>query len=246
MPEISVRANIPVVTGLEDDTALVKALEAFAGMPPSRMATEAGLALTTLTRPASGKATTRIGRVTLDKLKARWPDFPGWRQAPPPPNAVLAPPMEGASLARMREDVPIWGTAMGAIEVIDGEAIEQTTLNTGEVIAYAKRPTILDGRADIYALYVQGSSMAPRHEEGDTIFVETKRTPRTGDDVVVYVRPASPDDDGERASSVYVKRLVRSTGHFVELEQFTPALAFKIERDRVLRVHRVVPWRELI
>lgn len=164
----------------------------------------------------------------------------------PEPNGVLAPPMEGASLARMARDVPVYGTALGGIEVIDGQAIEQTDLNTGAVVEYVKRPPILDGRADIYGLYIQGSSMAPRHEEGDTIFIERKRTPRVGDDVVVYLRPGDDSDDGVTASSVYIKRLIRTTAAYIELEQFTPAEIFKLPRERVLRVERVIPWRELI
>src|ERR1051325_7446441 len=62
----------------------------------------------------------------------------------PETNAKLAPPMEGPGSTRMRRDVPVYGTALGASEVIDGEAVEQTYLNTGEVIAYRRRPVILD------------------------------------------------------------------------------------------------------
>ncbi len=62
-------------------------------------------------------------------------------------------------MKRMAQDVPVYGTALGASRIIDNNAIEQTTLNTGEVIAYFKRPVVLDGRVDVYGLYIQGSSM---------------------------------------------------------------------------------------
>lgn len=163
------------------------------------------------------------------------------------PVAANAAPfqMEGASAERMRRDVPVYGTALGADEIVDGEAIEQTTLNTSEVIGYLRRPVLLDGRADVYGLYVQGSSMSPRHHDGATLFVEGRRQPRIGDDAVVYLR--APDfHDGERPSSVLVKTLKRKTAAFIELEQYSPPLTFRISTERVERMDRVIPWDELV
>jgi hypothetical protein len=42
------------------------------------VATEIGAAATTITRHYNGKATTRLGRDTIAKLRQRYPDFPGW------------------------------------------------------------------------------------------------------------------------------------------------------------------------
>jgi transcriptional regulator with XRE-family HTH domain len=162
-----------------------------------------------------------------------------------PPSNALPFLFEGASTERLRQDVPIYGTALGADEIIDGEAIEQTTLNTGEIIGYLKRPAMLSGRTDVYGLYVQGSSMAPRHRDGATIFVERNRPPRIGDDVVVYL--VSPDEhDGERTTSVLVKTLEKKTAAFVELSQYSPATTFRIPAERVARIDRVIPWDELV
>lgn len=169
-----------------------------------------------------------------------------WRltSLPAIPNASPAPPMEGASEERMRRDVPIYGTALGAEKIIDGEAIEQTTLNTGETVGYVRRPVLLDGRADVYALYVQGSSMSPRHRDGATLFVE-RRQPHMGDDCVIYMRV--PDEhDGERPSCVLVKTLVRKTANYVELEQYSPAITFRLDTAQVERMDRVIPWDDLI
>lgn len=153
--------------------------------------------------------------------------------------------MEGASEARMARDIPVYGTALGADEIVDGEAIEQTTLNSAEAITYFRRPVLLDGRSDIYGLYVQGSSMSPRFRDGATLFVEQRKQPKIGDDAVVYLR--CPDEvDGERPSSVLIKSLVRKTSAFVELEQFSPPLTFRIPSERVLRMDRVIPWDELV
>lgn len=153
--------------------------------------------------------------------------------------------MEGAGAERMGRDVPIFGTALGADEVVDGEAIEQTMLNRGEVIEYKRRPPILDGRADVYGLYVQGSSMQPRFRDGDTVFVESRKRPAIGDDAVIYLR--TPDEvEGERVSSVLIKAIVRKTASYVELEQYNPPCTFRIPMERVERMDRVLTLEDMI
>ncbi|CAN5338782.1 S24 family peptidase [soil metagenome] len=71
------------MNGLEADTQLMKDLCTWKQMPPAVVARRAGLAATTVNRPFAGTATTRISQPTLDKLRAAFPDFPGWRQEYP-------------------------------------------------------------------------------------------------------------------------------------------------------------------
>src|SRR3546814_11477033 len=52
-------------------------------LAPSTLAREMGLAATTITRPFRGTATTRISAPTFDKLRLRYPDFPGWNNEEP-------------------------------------------------------------------------------------------------------------------------------------------------------------------
>lgn len=152
---------------------------------------------------------------------------------------------EGPSLERMREDLPMYGTALGAPRIYDGEAVEQTTLNTGDVVRYLKRPVILNDRPDAYGLTVVGNSMWPVYPEGTTVIAETKRHPRVGDDVIVYLR--SKDEDGDdRARAVLIKRLVRRSASYVELQQFTPAHTFRLDTDEVLRIDRVMTLDDLL
>ncbi|MBH0112740.1 helix-turn-helix transcriptional regulator [Novosphingobium sp. YJ-S2-02] len=156
---------------------------------------------------------------------------------------------EGASMDRMRQDVPILGTALGADRIEDDLAIEQTHLFTDEIIGYAKRPVILDGRADVYGIYVQGTSMEPRYEDGSIVFAETKRPARIGDSVIVYLRKngdAHEADDGESARTVLVKRLVKKSGSFVELEQYNPRFTFRLDGKEVLKMHRVLTMDDLL
>jgi len=233
------------------DTQMLHDLCAFTGLKPSRIAKEIGVAATTITRPYKGEVGTILSRATVEKLRERWPDFPGWPQEgreSPEPNGVIQQ-FEGASLERMRNDLPILGTALGADRVQDSLAIEQTYLYTDEVVGYAKRPVLLDGRADAYGIYVQGSSMDPVFEDGALILVESKRPPRIGDNVVVYLRRNGDDqegDDGASARTVLVKRLVRRNASTVELEQHNPKLAFSVSMKDVLKIHRVMTLSDLL
>jgi len=154
--------------------------------------------------------------------------------------------MEGASSDRMSHDVPVYGTALGADQVLDGEHIEQTMLYSDEVIGHLRRPVLLDGRADIYGVYVQGSSMAPRFRDGETAFVERKRPASVGDDVVVYLVTPDDDGDGDKMQAVLIKTLVRKSASFIELEQYNPPVSFRLDRKAVRQIDRVVPWSELV
>lgn len=246
VPEISSDANDCGMDDLAADTKLINDLCEFARKKPSRIAADLGMAATTLTRPANGKATTRLGRGTLQALRAAYPLFPPFADQERPPANATPVRLEGASLERMSEDMPIYGSALGAAREIDGEAIEQTTLNRAEVLQYAKRPVMLNGFPDVYGLFVSGSSMSPRFKDGAMIVVNPKDRVRTGDDVVVYLRPAGDEDDGETARAVLVKEMVRRTSTYIELLQHSPAKIFRIDMREVVRVDRVVPYDELM
>lgn len=161
------------------------------------------------------------------------------------PNAVPVK-LEGASLETAREDLPIYGTALGAAREVDGEAIEQTDLNTGNVTEYVQRPVLLNRRLDAYGLYVQGSSMHPALPDGEMVAVAPNMPLRTGDNVVVYLRPTDHEDDGTAARAVLVKELVRRTARFVELRQYQPAKDFVIDASEILRIDRVLTRAEML
>lgn len=165
----------------------------------------------------------------------------------PPSNAVTKR-FEGAPAVDVPLDLPVFGTALGGPRDIDGAGIEQTTLNTGEIIDRIARPPILKGVEHAYALYVQGESMFPRFEDGDMAIITSgrhSRPPSIGDDVVLYIADEEVDD-GQTAASVFIKRLVRKTSDFIELRQFNPDTTFKIPAKRVLHIDRVVPWPEIL
>jgi hypothetical protein len=146
----------------------------------------------------------------------------------------------------MPQDIPVFGTAIGAATDYWGDheggvAIEQTDLNTGEIIDYYRRPPALRHRRDVYVLYVAGDSMAPAHESGRGILVDPAKTPAVMDYVVVYLRSKT----GEDAAGALIKRLVARGTNWIELEQFNPPARFRLEERQYQAIHRVKPWDEV-
>jgi phage repressor protein C with HTH and peptisase S24 domain len=145
--------------------------------------------------------------------------------------------------------VPVYGTALGSDLEVDGEgevtAVERMTVVYEEQIDTFARPPGIAGNKHVYGLYVAGSSMSPRYDEGHPLYVDTKRPPVIGDDVIVQI--IEHDADGnEMMKSALIKRLVRRTAVFVMLEQYNPPGVFKVRKDDVLRMHRVIPVSELL
>ena len=160
-------------------------------------------------------------------------------------------PASFANLGALPRDLPVYGTALGGearVETAEGGRalkVEQAELDQSEVLGYLRRPPALEGRRDVYGVYVAGASMYPRFGEGEAVFVDPKRPPMIGDDVILFL--VEPDEhEGDRVQSVLVKRLRRRTADWFELEQFNPACTFRIERTRVRAVHRIVPAGELL
>lgn len=161
-------------------------------------------------------------------------------------NAVLVG-LEGAALEDARDDLEVWGTGLGAAREVDGEAIEQTTLNTGEIVEYVARPSILKRKQVAYALYVQGSSMHPALPEGEMAVAAKDMPLKAGDNVVVYLRIGDPEyDDGETARAVLVKEFIRRSASFVELRQYQPYKEFRIDMKEVLRIDRILTRAEML
>ncbi|WP_194492338.1 S24 family peptidase, partial [Polymorphobacter multimanifer] len=146
-------------------------------------------------------------------------------------------------------DLPVLGAVLGAdLELAqDGNGvhqIERLELGLCDAIDYVKRPHGLRANPGAYALYVQGASMSPRLDQGDLIYVDTRRPPSAGDDVVVQL--CGEEGDEQRVVTAMVKRLCRRTSQFVELEQYNPPLRFRVPVAMVHAVHRVVRLAELL
>lgn len=120
----------------------------------------------------------------------------------------------------------------------DGELIrvEQSLFEPGNVIQMIQRPPALWAAREAYAIYFHGSSMEQRFYQGEIGIVNPQRPPGPGDFVVVQLN----DGQSVEVIHVLVKRLVRQSASYVELEQFNPPLVFRIDRKRVARMHLIL------
>ncbi len=157
-------------------------------------------------------------------------------------------------LKQLPRDIPVYGTAIGGpleISQANGSSgepvsIDQTSLDRSEAIDYLRRTPALANKRNIYGVFITGSSMVPRFAEGEIAVVDPHYTPKIGDDVIVQLRGADNPEAEERVTCVLIKRLVRRSGSFIELEQFNPALVFRIDLANVRHMHRVVPMAEVL
>lgn len=150
--------------------------------------------------------------------------------ASPTPHAPLAATFQAKTLPN---DVPVMGTAAGSL----GEGSFQMS---GEPIDYVKRPPAMATVRDVYAIYVEGDSMAPEHEAGALRFVHPHRPPSIGDTVIIHIK--SGDHLPER---YYIKRLTKRTPDFLVCSQHNPAATIHFKRDTVIAVHKVLTMNDL-
>jgi len=185
----------------------------------------------------------------LDAIGVTFAEFEAGHRATekePPPPEVQAPRLAFRGDDRPR-DVPVRGLAECADQEFAGDGSPvwvETMMLDDEVVDHVRRPASLDNRRDVYAIYFAGNSMEPRYEPGEVAYVDPKRAPKARDYVVVQLR--KEEDDGERIHKVLAKRLIRVTATFVELEQFNPAITFRVNRREVAHIHRIIPWEELV
>lgn len=141
-------------------------------------------------------------------------------------------------------DLPVVGTGHCGTIVFgsngDSVEIEQTLFEPSNVIRYVTRPLALVGVKEAYAIYFVGESMLPRFRPGGLGIVNPQRPPGIGDDVVVQLT----DLEGE-IDTILVKTLKRSAPSFIELEQYNPPATFKVPRERVARMHRILDMADL-
>jgi phage repressor protein C with HTH and peptisase S24 domain len=129
----------------------------------------------------------------------------------------------------------LYGSAIGGDLDESSEHIELTELDVSEVLDFMRRPANLADDTDAYALRIQGESMFPRFKHGERVGVSPKASVEIGDDVIVQLRGESDD----RVRMVLVKELVRRTATHIELRQYNPLTTFRIERKKIVSIHKV-------
>jgi len=137
--------------------------------------------------------------------------------------------------AGMKKDVPVLGTAAGS------DYSKGAFQLTGGPVDYVRRPPGLISAKDVYALYVEGSSMLPKFEAGDLIYVNPNRPIRPGDYVVIQ----EPVSDEEIRG--FVKQFVKRAGDWIVVAQFNPAGEMRFpSKDNAVKLHRVLTTADLM
>lgn len=158
------------------------------------------------------------------------------QETSPTPSAEIPSDQQPANVSRFLgpRNVPVYGTGSGG----DGGDFRFN----GQTIDHAPRPPGIENRRDVYVVYVIGDSVSPKYEDGDPIYVDPHRRPQPRDYVVVELHPSEDGTPGD----AYVKRLVRRTASKIVVEQHNPAKELSFDESNVARVHRVIPYPELI
>lgn len=132
-----------------------------------------------------------------------------------------------------QRNLPVFGTAAagadsGAFQIAMGAAID-----------YVYRPFHLLHNQNSFAIYVEGSSMEPKFEAGDLIFIDTNKAPKPYDYIVIEL----VDKFGEREA--FVKRyLGKKNGHLICL-QYNPYGERTYPLERIANIHRVFSNNEI-
>lgn len=147
--------------------------------------------------------------------------------------------------------LPIYGTALGAdLDFVGGDGatvfVEHTNVDMTDAIDFVRRPPSLENRKDAYALIVAGNSMWPRFDDGDAVVVDSRRPLTPGDDVIVQLQDNSGQDGEARVVSALIKRLVRRSASYVELQQFNPPATFRLPTESIKAMHKIVTMSQIL
>lgn len=135
----------------------------------------------------------------------------------------------------MPNDVPVMGTAAG-------NHLRGAFQLEGGIIDYVRRPPAQMGARNIYALYVEGTSMVPQFSPGDLIYLNPNKPCRVGDAVVIQSQD-NPDDPTVSATlGIYV----RTTERHIVIRKHNPAAEVQVLRNPLTKVHRVLTVNEMM
>lgn len=157
--------------------------------------------------------------------------LPGFREERPEFREVDRSALASRDLPK---DVPVFGVAAAGADA--------DFYTNGEIVDFVRRPPGIMRAKEAYALYVVGTSMVPRFEEGELIYVNPSRPPAIGDYVIVELVP----DPGDRNGRGYIKRLAKKTLTKIYCEQFNQLKMLEFSTIKIKSLHRVLPWNELL
>lgn len=130
-------------------------------------------------------------------------------------------------------DVEVMGTAAGSHSRGSFQWM-------GGPVDIVRRPPALFGASGVFALFVEGFSMAPQYNPGDLIYLNPHRPPRPGD--IVVVQSQFNEHDGTEATlGIYL----RQTEKHIVIRKHNPEATIEIARNKATKLFRVYTNNEL-
>lgn len=157
------------MTGLEEDSQLIRDLVEWTGLKVSPIAKSIGVANTTLNRHFNGTAVTRLGRGTIEKLKQKYPDYPGFKVESDLPPTVTPADRDGESVVLLKE-VDL-GLSMGDGTEIDHYREEGWVRFDAGLIRSVSRARL----DQLFVARGDGDSMFPTLLSGDRVIIDTSQ-----------------------------------------------------------------------
>lgn len=146
---------------VENDKELIEALIAHTGKSASEIARTAGLAVTTITRPLNKPVNHQLSSPTLAKLRATFPDFPGFAVAADLPDPPVGRDYLPVDILPSFAGMGGGGSGEGDVE----QALVPRRLVEDELKA---KP------GDLLVIEARGTSMAPDFLHGDQILIDQR------------------------------------------------------------------------
>ncbi|NTI27640.1 XRE family transcriptional regulator [Rhizobium rhizogenes] len=148
-------------------------------------------------------------------------------------NDVRAADATLPAFAQLDKDVPVMGTAAGS-------HLRGSFQLSTDAVDNVRRPQTLMSARNVYALYVEGSSMEPQYFPGDLVYVHPDKPPRFGDVVIIQCQKGKHEPI-EATIGILTKR----TAEKITIHKHNPAADIEISRSIVKHTHKVLSLNEI-
>lgn len=155
-------ATIPCME-YDSDRELIEALVAHTGLTATALAKQAGLAVTTLTRPLNHDVGHELSPRTLRRLKETFPDFPAFCP-------VADQPIYDNSADYLPVEILPSFAGMG------GGGVHDDDVATGLISRRVIEDELRARPSDLLLVDVRGDSMEPDFHHGDQILIDKRDT----------------------------------------------------------------------
>ena len=208
------------MNGIDSDIRLVRDLVQWTDSNVNQIAKRIGVANTTLNRFANGSAKGRLHRDTINKLRAEFPDFPGFEVEADLPAAFNA--IDYVAVDILPSFAGMGGGGNGDDD--PGQGLVPRSLIEDELRA---KPT------DFLLLEARGESMTPDFLHGDQILIDKRDT-----------NPVQPGSfalwDGDGYVIKLVERVPHKSGYYRIFSANGRYSAYEVEADEIQIMGRPV------